>query len=273
MFTSVKSEEGKVAHSKEDGVCHICGKKGKMSFEHIPPHSVGNTQRSKAYSVVEIAEKTGSLNSTVREGIHYQQQQQGSGFATLCPECNSYLGRHYVNEYKDFFLATSDLFISEPFQYDATGIHLETDRANVLALFKHVISNFCTTTQPCTMLDCGEFLLNKESNDFPSRYKLYMYAVPDSNAGFITTGWMQLFTSLDFKSYYTVAYVALFPIGFALLDKDHSTTIPDGLGCDITTMSQRPWGERPQFAIDLPYMTLERAIPAPIRNDDGLGEI
>ena len=253
-----------MAHTDDEDVCHICGKQGKMSFEHIPPRSVGNTQRSKAYSVVEIAENTGRLDSTAREGIHYQQQQQGSGFATLCSECNSYLRRHYVNEYKDFFLATSAVLVNEQKQDGAMGIHLETGKANVLALFKHAVSNFCATTQPGTMLDFREFLLDKESNDFPSRYRLYMYAVPDSGSGLITTGWMRLFTSSDFRFYYTVAHVALFPVGFALLDMDYSTSIPNGLGCDVTAMSQRPWGERPQFAVDLPYMTLTHAIPSQI---------
>ena len=253
-----------MARTDDKGICHICGKQGVMSFEHIPPRSVGNSHRSRAYSVAEVAEKSGRLDITSVDGVRYQQQQRGSGFSTICRDCNSYLGINYVNEFKDFFLATAQVVESVPASAGAKGIHLETDKANVLALFKHVVSNFCVTTQPGTMLDCKEFLLNKESNAFPRHYQLYTYAVPNPESKMITTGWSRLFSSVDLRSLYTVAYVAMFPLGFALLDTRESTHIPESIGCDITAMAERPWGERPNFSIDLPYMSIDAAFPAPL---------
>ena len=253
-----------MTHRHEEGICHICGKSGSLSFEHIPPRSVGNTQRSRAYSLVEIAEKTGRLDATYRDGIQYKQQQQGSGFSSICSDCNSYLGRHYVNEYKDFYLATAELFMAEPPEDGVKGMHLETDKTNVLALFKHVISNFCATTQPGTMLDCKDFLLDRESNAFPNHYRLYMFAVPNPKSKMVTTGWSTLLMRQDMAAYCTVAYVAMFPVGFALVDLAKSSQILPDLGCDITSMASRPWGEKPRFAVELPFMKLDQGFPAPV---------
>lgn len=253
-----------MARRNREGICQICGKLGEMSFEHIPPQSVGNIHRSKTYSIPTIVEKTNHFDITQRDGVRYRQQQQGSGFATICNDCNSYLGAHYVNEFKTFYCATAQLFSDETVIESANRIHLETDKANVLALFKHMISNLCATTQPGTMLDCREFLLDCESNAFPKHYRLFIYAVPDKKSPIVTTGWMHVNMSRKFTSYYTVAHVAMFPVGFALVDLDASTSVPDDIGCDITTMSSQPWGFRPCLVIELPYMKLDAGLPTPV---------
>lgn len=44
------------------GICHICGNDGPLSYEHIPPRSMGNSKPVKSYRVADIAEKHGSTN-------------------------------------------------------------------------------------------------------------------------------------------------------------------------------------------------------------------
>lgn len=247
---------------KIEGVCHVCGETGPLSFEHIPPQALGNTNLSKVYSAVEIAEQTGSLDFGGREGLRYRQEQRGSGFNTLCSSCNSYLGRNYVKEYAAFAQALGSLFISEDLG-DAKGIHIETDKANVLAVFKHIVSNFCATTQPGTMLDCKGFLLDRESNAFPGHYRVFMYAIPSMDGPMTTTGWCNVLIDPVEPAGYTVAHVAAFPVGYAIVDMERGNVVPGELGCDITTMAQRPWGERPMITLELPYMDTKKCFPRP----------
>lgn len=259
----VNYSEGFMAKSKVTGVCHVCGEVRPLSFEHIPPQSLGNTNLSKVYSAVEIAERTGGLDFDGREGLRYRQEQRGSGFNTLCSSCNSYFGRNYVKEYAAFARALGSLFVSEDLN-DARGIHIETDKANVLAVFKHIVSNFCATTQPRTMLDCKDFLRDRESNAFPDHYRVFMYAVPTMDGPMVTTGWCNVLIDPVNLTGYTVAHVATFPIGYAMVDTNHGNVVPNNLGCDITAMAQCPWGERPPITLELPYMDTKMTFPRPI---------
>ena len=37
---------------KKNGICCICGKEGKLTFEHIPPHAAFNHSNLKMYDVI-----------------------------------------------------------------------------------------------------------------------------------------------------------------------------------------------------------------------------
>lgn len=41
-----------------DDICRICGKEGPLSFEHIPPQSVGNDHTVKLYSGVDAVKSS-----------------------------------------------------------------------------------------------------------------------------------------------------------------------------------------------------------------------
>ena len=252
----------------KDGVCHVCGKQGKMSFEHIPPKSMGNVHSAKLYKAAEIIIAKKSFDLTDKDGFKYKQQQQGSGFQTLCKECNSFFGANYVEAFTGCVMEFARILSSSPAEEGAKGIHLEAHEINVLAFVKQVIANFCTVTNPGSMSDCKRFLLEKESNAFPERLKLFMFAVPCETEGLVSTGWTKLITSKDLRDGFWVASLAYFPVGFYLLNQAASNVEPNfNLGCDITPMAAIPWGEKPRFSIDLPYMTISQGIPHPISSD------
>lgn len=244
--------------SEESDYCHVCGREGPLSFEHIPPRSMGNSHGIRSYKAVEIIKRAGAFDASAKDGVRFSKMRRGSGVQTLCSSCNSYFGTHYVREFTGCIMELAAYFVQQP----PTGgaIHLGGGNVNVLAFFKHVVSNFCATTPFGTMLDCKEFLLNKESNDFPSRYRLYMFAVPDPDSDMITTGWMVYLTK---RGIVKLAHIATFPVGFTLVDTDASAFIPPYLGCDITGMASQKWGDRPEFAVELPLMTLDKLLPVP----------
>lgn len=75
------------------------------------------------------------------------------------------------------------------------GIRFDGRGINVLALFKYVIGNFSATTAEGSMADCRRFLLDRENLDFPGKYRLFMFAVPEQGAGMLATGWATLLLS------------------------------------------------------------------------------
>lgn len=248
--------------AEEPRRCHVCGSEGKLSFEHIPPKSMGNNHGVRSYRGVDIIKKAGAFDASSLEGVRFSKMNRGSGVSTLCRDCNSYFGTHYVRIYSRCIGELGAHFLQQPPIEGSRSVHLEGGDVNLLAFFKHVVSNFCATTPYGTMLDCKEFLLDRESNDFPSRYRLYMFAVPNPDSMMVQTGWMTLFTK---RGAYTLAHVALYPVGFTLVDEDASDFTPPFLGCDITGMASQGWGDKPDFALDLPLMSLDKLYPMPVK--------
>ncbi len=52
--------------------CRICHEFGKLSFEHILTHSIGNDKPTKSYKVADIAEANHSLSLDGRHGLRYR---------------------------------------------------------------------------------------------------------------------------------------------------------------------------------------------------------
>lgn len=92
-----------------------------------------------------------------------------------------------------------------------------------------------------------------------------MFAVPDPGSLMVRTGWVTILTK---KGAYTLTHVALYPVGFTLVDDDASDFIPPFLGCDITSMASQKWGDKPGFTLDLPLMSLDKLYPMPNKATD-----
>lgn len=95
-----------MARQEHTGICHICGEYKKLTYEHIPPEAAFNSQRRKMSTVKELMEnKKDNRAPWDIEGLKYKQFQQGTGFFTLCGECNSFTGAKYGVTYSDFIKA------------------------------------------------------------------------------------------------------------------------------------------------------------------------
>ena len=53
-FWELKSLGGYFMTKKKNGICCICGKEGKLTFEHIPPHAAFNHSNLKMYENVSL---------------------------------------------------------------------------------------------------------------------------------------------------------------------------------------------------------------------------
>ena len=72
------------------GKCRICGREGKLSFEHVPPRAAYNKKTVIEYTVESWIR---------RQSTKGKQQQGGIGKYTLCQKCNADTGSWYGSEY------------------------------------------------------------------------------------------------------------------------------------------------------------------------------
>jgi hypothetical protein len=83
------SEPGFMARSMgkraKTGVCHICGNKGQLSFEHVPPESAFNNSPMVRIVGRDLIQIHPDNLRFVKGSI----DQRGQGAYTLCPRCNN----------------------------------------------------------------------------------------------------------------------------------------------------------------------------------------
>ena len=182
------------------GICRICGERKPLTFEHIPPRATGNDHTVKVYTAYR-EHGDGGLNADAitrsmfgdgdLDDLKYRQSQRGMGVETICRDCNSYLGINYVQPFVGLFddvRQSATNVLAEIGGRKGQAVGLDLRGFPPLAFFKQVVSNFCATADG--MLDCKDFLLDRENTDFPERYRLHMFIVPDLGAYKLMTGWM-----------------------------------------------------------------------------------
>lgn len=137
-----------MARQEHTGICHICGEYKKLTYEHIPPEAAFNSQRRKMSTVKELMEnKKDNRAPWDIEGLKYKQFQQGTGFFTLCGECNSFTGAKYGVTYSDFIKAIGAEILKIPKEKRKQGLSFHVEQINLLAFFKQVISSFASYLQ------------------------------------------------------------------------------------------------------------------------------
>ena len=72
-----------------NGTCHICHKTGKLTFEHIPPYSVGNKK-----SFARQLDETGEVKRRGR----MKRKRKGYGRSAVCEACRK-ITEPYTTEY------------------------------------------------------------------------------------------------------------------------------------------------------------------------------
>ena len=89
------------------GICHICGERKKLTFEHLPPKKANNSNRARAVTGDELMKHiAGNEKPWDLSKRKYKELQQGMGGYTLCEECNNKTGKYYGAEYIKFASTT-----------------------------------------------------------------------------------------------------------------------------------------------------------------------
>lgn len=167
------------------GICRLCKKTKELSFEHVPP-KVAFNKNTKYYSIphIDVLTAPNPLEFKPKGMI----QQGGMGYYSLCRECNSFLGRHYVRDFAKW--ATIGMDINSKYNFSFAEIVMEN--VNPLFILKQIISMFICMNEAWFTEEYHElldFVKDPESRDLPERYKVYTYM---NDQGQIRTwGWVQ----------------------------------------------------------------------------------
>lgn len=201
------------------GYCHICGKYGKLSFEHIPPEDALNNNRAKLYTGDE------ALKKNKGEFAKYQNQQKGMGKYTLCESCNNNTGSWYANAYSGI---AREVAYNLHKNYELTHGNVVTlcfKNFPTLQFVKQVITMFCSLLPLSEVQRLGfdKLLLNKESNSIDkSLFDLRMY-LTSINARQLMIGPCVAIYKTEFGSESScISDLCAYPFGFILnLSPEH----------------------------------------------------
>ena len=81
---------------KVEGVCHLCGSFGPLSWEHVPPRAAFNDRPMLCAKVEKL------LGGQMAEELEHPTggiSRRGAGAYTLCESCNSKTGAWYGRGY------------------------------------------------------------------------------------------------------------------------------------------------------------------------------
>lgn len=141
------------------GICHICGKYGKLSKEHVPPKSSFNNMRSISVNFEQAI--TLGPDTMPKGPVH----QGGIFFYTLCEKCNSNTGHWYGSRFIRWCYQGMDILIRTGGK--PTLIYMRY--LFPLAIIKQILTMFFSVNTekfrvPNTEL--VQFVLNKEKNTY-----------------------------------------------------------------------------------------------------------
>lgn len=182
IFAELSDE--KFEHINHYGQCHIFGKYGKLSFEHIPPESALKNNRTKVYIGEEAVKRYKGKKA------YYKNQQQGMGKYSLCESCNNNTGTWYATVHNDIAKEVAYSLQKKSALSNGDIFAFRTKNFPALAFVKQVITMFCSllTYPEVNRLGYDELLLNKESKDVDKTlFDLRMY-LTSANSGQLMVG-------------------------------------------------------------------------------------
>ena len=152
----------------KSGTCHICGKYGKLSPEHVPPQSAFNNARIVEYTLESWLAKESNPKSRIQQG--------GIKRHTLCTKCNPDTGSWYGAEYVSWAKTCMSFLYQIPDNISEIGIVLQN--VYPLRFLKQVVTCFFSIFPDAGFAQANPalvgFVLNKEENNLPSESQFYL---------------------------------------------------------------------------------------------------
>lgn len=207
-----------MAKNKVVGKCHICGKEGRLTFEHIPPGATYNKQSVKLVNLMDLIKVEHEENALPweLERAPFKISQRGRGAYCLCEACNNNTGAWYGMHYKRFVDALMYIYWETRKNADIRSVSLELLAMRPLPIIKQVFAMFCDINPLLTDNDktVRNFLLDKESNMIDTdKFRIFMYLMKggvEKTAGFTAS------LQIDQGSAIVLSEIAAVPVGFIL---------------------------------------------------------
>jgi hypothetical protein len=245
--------------AKHQGRCHICGKHGRLTFEHIPPLAAGNERYGKS---LDISRYLQTDPSAPLSSMRSSKQPRGSGAYVLCPSCNNLTGAWYVQDYATWVEQGE----RHRQALGATNSIALPFRIFPARVYKQIMSIFAATCRP-EMFDANPLLrklvLDKDTRGMPDGLRLYCYLVDRENRYSRHSGVAGVIVG---STIHTLAEFAYRPFGYILT---FDGTVPPDAGLfELTFFAYHGYDDYRELHLPLPVRSVESYFPADFRSKD-----
>ncbi len=157
-----------MSKKRPEGICHLCGSCGPLSYEHVPPSSAFSTN-----PIVEtpILEGLGEdLDAPPRGRIN----QRGAGAFTFCEKCNNTTGSWYAGDFAKWCGQGADVLVRSSFKPKLIYLHY----IYPLRILKQIFTMcFSTNTGRWRLKhpELEQFVLDRDRRWLNTRYRAFVY--------------------------------------------------------------------------------------------------
>jgi hypothetical protein len=235
-----------MANSKE-GHCSLCGESRKLSFEHVPPQSAFNDKP------IFMQDSDHLFNQKSYVYGKRMRSHKGFGRHTLCEPCNNNTGSWYANDFAEFAHQGMKIIrgLDKP-RYNIEGTYL----IKPLNVLKQILTMFMSADGIVlrSNKELVDFILDKNSNSFPERFKVYLYSTLSSRKRMCG---YTIATDANLKPQ-KWCEINFQPFGYLLADESepaHKDMV------DISGFSKHAYNQKAAVLITTPYLIVESPFP------------
>lgn len=240
------------------GICCVCGKRGNLTFEHIPPQKTNNThQIKKIIDPIAFFEDKKEFNEKIKEVKFKLGNQKGMGDFTLCSHCNNYFGGQYAHEFIPFYNELADFFKRNYYEIinrsNAGYLDIQMQvNINFFRFQKQVVSMLMSTSKGVYKDYFKDYLLDAKNTNFPAKdFKIIMNGYLDFKIFNMNGQMIGANLSGSYKSEIVGSEIQVFPLGFTLVQLNGSEKEKNiNSGLDITNwFNEKDCQQKKEFSL------------------------
>jgi hypothetical protein len=239
-------------HRSIQGICHLCGAVGPLTFEHVPPKKAFNNRRTIRLNFLETLAL--GPDAPIRGKTH----QGGTGNHTLCHRCNNDTGAWYAPALIEWCYHGMDIVERSGGRPELIYVY----QCYPLRILKQILTMFCSVSGPSfteAQPWLRRYLLNRESRDFNDSFRVFVYynlGPKFRYAGIsgmmdVDTGEVSVFSEITYP-----------PFGYVLTI---DSAPPDKRLVEITFFRRYLFSELARLEISLPVLPSHLAYPGDYR--------
>jgi hypothetical protein len=244
-----------------EGFCRLCGRYGKLSFEHIPPKKAFNDHQQLLRTMEDHLSKRS-----------YSRFRKGLGSYSLCERCNNYTGAWYGQAFVAWTRQGYD-WLDKVHGEKMLNLPYYIRPLNVLKQVLVMAMAMSTEVSLNAHRDVRQFLLSPRQRHLPLDYRAFVYFGMKGQLRF--NSGMALLDTEGKGADFIMAEVALPPFGYYVTRPvGDRPSLAESKGLyDISWFANYGFNEWTQVHLRIP--TRETHFPSPLdyRNLQGIEEV
>lgn len=235
-----------------EGICHICGDFGPLTFEHVPPRKAFNKSPVFLRDVQEIWQHG-------RANVKGRIQQRGAGAHTLCAKCNNDTGDWYADDFGSWCIGAAGALQRSG---GSSGYILNAPEMYPLRVLKQIVTMFFSVNASAFADKYPElvrFVLNRTQMYLNPRFQIATYFAAEGGTRHLPV--MRQFDIYNRRaSYYSE--ITFYPLGYVLTVDSPPW---DARWCDISHFARYEYDEQRKLPLALPLLPTHLPIPGDYR--------